>query len=117
MSSCFFNTTKETGEELAKGKAKATTQEEVILKVFIDRKQLSPSDIKDIFAGSFWNIEGDMSYHMFKDVPLTSIRARITNLTKKGKLIKTDKKKLGRYDRNEYIWKLIEPEDRQLELL
>jgi DNA-binding transcriptional regulator PaaX len=39
--------------------------------------------------------------------PLTSVRRALTNLSKQGKLIKTDEKKKGIYGRDEFIWSTI----------
>lgn len=38
--------------------------------------------------------------------PLTSIRRAITNLTDAGDLIRTDKKRKGLYNEDNYTWKL-----------
>ena len=42
----------------------------------------------------------------YEDVPITSIRRSITNLTHRGDLIKTDNKKLERLGRKNYCWRL-----------
>ena len=86
-----FNTTKESGNQLSLLNEIAVNQEEKVLELFKIKKKLSPSDV--------WE------YH--KNYPITSIRRAISNLTKKGFLIKTNEKKIGEWNRNEYIWEIV----------
>ena len=98
----YFNTTNESGATLKNNVAKAKSQEESILNIF--RLQfryfkykpeilgMTPVDVLDFFP----------------KYPITSIRRALTNLTKQGKLIKTDEKRIGMYGRSEYVWKLNE---------
>ena len=98
----YFNTTNESGATLNNNVAKAKSQEEEILDIFkMDYKYwkdlqeylgMSPTDLLDYFP----------------KYPITSIRRALTNLTKQGKLIKTDEKRIGMYGRSEYVWKLNE---------
>lgn len=87
----YFNTTNESGTTLKNNVAKAKSQEEDILILFKMITNQSPSEIL-----------------LLTDYPITSIRRALTNLTKQGKLIKTDEKRIGMYGRSEYVWKLNE---------
>lgn len=84
----FFNTTKENGTLLIEFDKLAEKQENEILSLFQQKQSLTPSDV----------------LVLTDNILLTSIRRSITNLTKKGKLIKSDEKKVGIYGRKEYIW-------------
>ena len=86
----FFNTTNETGATLKKYRGNAETQNRAILQLFINENTLSPSKAWEALN--------------CPDVPLTSIRRAITNLTKSGHLVKTIFKSVGKYGRPEYIW-------------
>ena len=103
----YFNTTNESGTTLKNNVAKAKSQEKIILRFFNEDKNIlegsefeknigfSPSQ----FVGGLFSL-----YNM----PITSIRRALTNLTKQGKLIKTNEKRIGMYGRSEYVWKLNE---------
>ena len=116
MITSYYNTTKETGEELAQSKAKATNQEDHIIDIFEHlsfvygtEAIVNPSRIE-----SRWiNTMRGRSYCP----PITSIRRAMTNLTKKGKLVKTDTMDVGKYGKPEHCWRLAKAEDKQLELL
>ena len=116
MITSYYNTTKETGEELAVSKAKATNQEDHIIDIFEHLSFVygkaaivNPSRIE-----SRWiNTMRGRSYCP----PITSIRRAMTNLTKKGKLVKTDIMDIGKYGKPEHCWRLAKVEDKQLELL
>jgi hypothetical protein len=88
-----FNTTNESGQTLLSFNQKAMTQQEIIFSTFKRQHAhiLTPSMI--------WKLTGQRW-------PITSIRRAITNLTEDGKLIKTEQKHKGLYDRPEYAWKL-----------
>ena len=89
----FYNTIKESGKTLSKSKAKAKTQENVIIDIFkANPNKLYTAD--DIMAVSGLNC------------PLTSIRRGITNLLNEDSLIKTDKMKIGRYGKLTHCYKL-----------
>ena len=106
MITSYYNTTKETGEELAINKAKAYTQEESIMDIFFDREliKMTPSDVWHIYCEEF------------KNVPLTSIRRAITSLTNRQQLVKTGIMREGIYGKPEHCWKLAKTEDKQMEL-
>jgi hypothetical protein len=93
IQSNFFNTINERGEELINSKKVCAEQEIKIMKIFDIHKYLSPSQVYFFFAN--------------RNVPLTSIRRGITNLTNQGKLKKTEVKVMGSYGKKEHIWILI----------
>ena len=86
----YFKTTP-MGEELnQKCIAGALKQEEAIEMLFkATRKLLTPSDVLYLYP---------------THVPITSIRRAITQLTKKGILIKTDIDQLSEWGRPEHYW-------------
>jgi len=93
MTNSYFNTNKETGATLAASKKKAKSQEDIILAYA--RKNpgwiFSPSMVQNV---------------VLSNAPLTSIRRAITNLTKRGKLEKTNMQVMGIYGKKEYCWTL-----------
>lgn len=96
----YHNTTNESGITLKNNVAKAKSQEEEILEFFkyvnyFNEFNSTPSELQML------NLK-------LKKYPITSIRRALTNLTKQGKLIKTDEKRIGMYGRSEYVWKLNE---------
>lgn len=95
----FFNTTSETGPQLAEYQAKASEQNAVVLWLFQKaRRPLSPSEVHANYPlppGALLP-------------PLTSIRRAITTLTKAGALVKTETKRKGVYGRMEHVWTLPE---------
>lgn len=102
---CFFNSTSETGPQLAEYQAKASDQNAVVLAIFRKaNRPLSPSQVLEWYR----SVPGGCG----KPVPpIWSIRRAITTLTKAKKLGKTDMKRKGPHGRREFLWKL--PEDRQ----
>ena len=87
----FFNTNKEVGKELEISKVKAVTQDEEILTIFIENQDRSISA---------WDITEFLAY------PITSIRRGINTLYKQGKLLKSNKTKIGVYGKKCLCWKL-----------
>ena len=88
----YYNTTNSTGEELAKYKAKAASQEEMIMYAFGCFGSASPSEVNTkVFANR---------------IPITSVRRALTNLTNEGRLVKTGTQVSGPYGRPEFVWKL-----------
>jgi hypothetical protein len=91
----YFNTTKLFGSKISEAVKNASTQDDKIFLFFFENKnkEFSPCQIhKIVFAKS--------------NVPLTSIRRSMTNLTNAGKLIKTSKKVIGVFGKDNYTWKL-----------
>ena len=39
-------------------------------------------------------------------IPITSVRRAISDLTRNGELVKTDKQVMGIYGRKEYVWRI-----------
>lgn len=71
---------------------KATKQGKVILKFFQDNKgkKFTPFEVNEL---------------CFKNtVPITSVRRAITNLTKRGQLIKLSEYKNGNYKHPNHLW-------------
>lgn len=86
----FYNTIYLKQTELEKEIKNAKNQEEKIMVIFKQKKELTPSEV--------W--EHLMEY------PLTSIRRAMTNLTEQGRLTKTSIQKIGYYGKPNYVWKL-----------
>ncbi len=90
----FINTTHSTGRQLRNYQRTANTQESRILEFFEDNKNqaFTPSDVCRLV---FEN-----------DVPITSVRRGITELTNDGQLSKTNQQVTGPWGKPEYKWKL-----------
>lgn len=89
----FYNTTNETGEDLKEHRERAISQEEAIESLYRSHpdRAIGPWQVEKLIEGEW---------------PITSIRRAITNLTKRGVLVKTDHKRRGRHGRPEYMWQL-----------
>ena len=98
----YFNTTHLTGKILTDFRRKAKNQEEKILAEFLlfPWMEVSPSKIQELVFPTNWP-------------PITSVRRALTNLTKAGDLIKTEKQTNGRYGRPEYKWRLADQHKQQ----
>ena len=95
-----YHNTANAGQRCIEFDGKSIKQEDVILESFQKRDEIfslgwSPSQLFNLLSkdGRNW--------------PLTSIRRAISNLTRDGKLIKTDKKCKGLYGRDEFIWRVV----------
>ena len=86
-----FNTTNLAGSELKKATRKATSQMALVLASMQRLKKAGPSDVYRELGGAFL---------------LTSVRARMTNLSDNGELVKTTEKQLGMNGADEYLWTL-----------
>lgn len=95
----FHNTTNET-TLLPEITEKAKKRDELILEFFIKNKGtlLTPETVHRTIFG-------------FQNIPLTSTRRSITNLTVAGHLIKTDKKTPGMYGSNIHYWVYLEKQE------
>ena len=89
----YYNTNDETGDTLTTSRRNVTTQETNILTIFRGRpcRAMTPFDVQD-----------DLGH----EVPITSIRRAITNLTIRGLLLKTDTMKNGRFGKMNHCWML-----------
>ena len=95
MRTSFYNTVQAVHPDLNRYETKAKTQEDKILRLFrasFDWHS-TPSHVHRILYGE-------------TNVPLTSVRRAMTNLTIKGELEKTDRQEKGLYGRNEFVWRL-----------
>lgn len=88
----FYNTIDLPAPELEVRQETARSQEEEILEVFELRPYecLTPFEVQDLTGIECIN----------------SVRRSMTNLSKRGKLVKTDVKKVGKYGTPNYTWKL-----------
>jgi predicted ArsR family transcriptional regulator len=94
----YHNTTHETGSDLDKYEASAKSQEGRILAYF-----KSHLPVRVLLTPTMINAK------LFADVPITSVRRALSNLTKKGLLVKAGKEK-GPYGRPQHCWQLgIQP--------
>jgi DNA replication protein DnaD len=90
----YYNTNNESGQTLKESKKKTETQEDKILEFFQEFPflDLNPFDIQ---------------HRVFNDsTPITSVRRALTDLSNKGKLIKTNRVVNGIYGKNNHTWKL-----------
>lgn len=90
----YYNTTHLQGEELQQKESRVYSQEMTILNIFRAHPRLSPFELLDLYPDP--------------KPPITSIRRGINNLTKQGRLTKTDRKSIGDYGALNYIWELNE---------
>ncbi len=91
----YFNTTGQSGTALTKFKRAAANQDDKVLDVFkrLSKSKLTPEQV--------WLQAG-----VSDATPITSIRRSLTNLTKRGELVKTDTMKWGPYGRPCHTWTL-----------
>ena len=90
----FHNTIDAQGDELKQHEAKAENQSDRILKIFKSNpeRDFTPCEIEKKLWG---------------DAPLlTSVRRSITNLTRDGKLERTETRRLGAHGAMNYTWRL-----------
>jgi len=105
----YHNTNLESGEELEKSETRARTEEEIIMKYFIDcvEESFSARRVhKDLVFFGLFN----------HDKPLTNTRRALSNLTKKGYLQKNGKEFMVKEGgKRVHTWSLCNRE--QLKLL
>lgn len=105
MKKSYHNTNGLQGKDLVKAETKAKSQEEKVLEIFKQNKSLS--------ASQAWDRYIDLE---IRQTPLTSIRRAITNLCKSGKLKKSELMVTGIYDKPEYIYRLVNRENKQVSI-
>ena len=88
----YYNTTRQEGKQLEVSWDKTKSQDDKVMEYFRAHGKATPSEVWIHFNENENN------------VPITSIRRSITNLTSSNLLSKTDNKKEGVYGRPEYIW-------------
>lgn len=95
MNKSFYNTIGLQGQDLKKSEFKAGGQEARILEFFNEYSKgmsYTPFEVlKYVFSGN---------------VPITSVRRALTNLTKGGYLEKLEDKTMGEYGQLNHRWKL-----------
>lgn len=88
----YYNTNRESGDQLNRSRATNGTQNEEILHFLTNNPSgLSPTELK-IVINNRW--------------PITSIRRALSTLTKAGKLTKTDELRMGEYGKYEHVWRI-----------
>ena len=92
----YFNTNNINGNELLKAINSAKNQNETVYNIFkiLDR-EISPTQLEDIYLK-----------YTGKRIPRSSVARSLSTLTDDGRLIKTEKQILSRYNRKEYLWKV-----------
>ena len=88
----YYNTTRQKGEQLKVSWKKTKSQDDKVMEYFYEHGKGTPSEVWIYFRDS--------------NVPITSIRRSITNLTSSNLLSKTDNKREGVYGRPEYVWEI-----------
>lgn len=90
----FFNTIGFKGKKLKEATENCKNQNDKILFLFESKSErgFTPCEVHAIYID------------VFEDVPLTSIRRGITQLTLKGKLSKTLAQRVGKYGKENYVW-------------
>ena len=90
----YYNTTRQEGKQLEVSWDKTKSQDDKVMEYFRAHGKATPSEVWIHFNENENN------------VPITSIRRSITNLTNSYLLSKTDNKKEGVYCRPEYVWEI-----------
>ena len=88
----YYNTTRQKGEQLKVAWKKTRSQDNKVMDYFNTHGRATPSEV--------W-----LHFNKYENnVPITSIRRSITNLTGDNMLSKTEDKREGVYGRPEYVW-------------
>ncbi len=88
----FYNTTHERGDTLQTYRSKAETQQEAVLEVFVkEGVSLTPFEVLRLSG---------------LNCPVTSIRRAISDLEKKGMIVKSMYRRSGEFGRMNNTWKL-----------
>lgn len=94
MRKIYFNTTNIDGNELFKAIEGAENQNKKVLAIFKAlNRPISPTQLEEIyleFTGS--------------PIPRSSVARALNTLTNTGELIKTNKHRLSKFKRREYLW-------------
>lgn len=100
----YYNTNNLKGKDLDKAKEKALTQDERIMQYFLSHENAlcTPYEVQGYVFGN--------------KAPVTSVRRSLTNLTKEGKLEKTNLMRNGLYGDPNYCWKLADNLKPQMDL-
>ncbi len=85
----YHNTTNSSGKELVEAEQKAYTQEQQVFRCFLLGGELTALEVAE-----------HLQMHE------SSARRSVTNLANKGMLIKTDRQKIGKYGKMNYLYKL-----------
>jgi Fe2+ or Zn2+ uptake regulation protein len=89
----FHNTTGELGQILKEYNEINGNQNRRVMDIFLKKGEaMTPMEVMNEYNS------------MFKKVPLTSIRRAMTDLTKEGRLIKTDKTKIEALGKRNFMW-------------
>lgn len=86
----FYNTTNETGDDLADRRQRAAAQDDAVLALFRQHGQLGPWQVWELLASHGW--------------PITSIRRAINTLTRRGQLVKLADYRMGPEGAREHLW-------------
>jgi Fe2+ or Zn2+ uptake regulation protein len=92
----YHNTNKESGKKLITSKTKASKQELKVLKFFQSNNSTERYTPEDILN----NVD------FGKEVPITSVRRAITNLTNAGYLRKTEVMRTGQFGKQIHTWQI-----------
>ena len=91
----YYNTTNETAETLKQLVERNGNQTDRVLLIMLNNRSLSASQCHEKYLNEYKQL-----------VPLTSIRRALTDLMNEGFVIKTSKKRIGLFGKNEYIYKI-----------
>lgn len=87
----FYNTIGLNSEEFKLALQNCNKQEYYIMLLFADDEACTPFEIQERYNA------------LYPDIPITSVRRAMTDLTKKGLLAKSDKK-VERYGKMNHTW-------------
>lgn len=93
--SAYFNTNKETGQQLAASEKKALTQNDLILQCFQETPDATYT------AWETWNI-----FEQWKNWPLTSCRRACTTLCNAGLIEETQEMRKGGYGKDNRVYRI-----------
>jgi len=101
----YFNTTGEPDDKVEEYMNINRSQKAIIWN-FIRNSYVVVVEKKGFTASEVWNLCTGLNSR----VPLTSVRRALTQLCEDGRLQKGPEKKMGPYNRNEYVYKIKEEE-------